>query len=590
MSQNPTLLFLHGIGTGDPAKLWYQTLDRTLKKIGYPGLSGLDVIAPHYPNGLSGIEDPAPLPEITVIATSGDAAKSHRRDYWRRRTAMEVLLGPDDRGEGWPGGDQLAPVVAGQKKFVQAENYVNNPPVRAWVLTQVLRKLGDTRRVVIVGHSLGSVIAADLVRRLPTDVEVVGIITIGSPLAHDVFHVDNLRSVLAQPPVNLGWWVNFWNTADLVPARRGLSGVWPWVLDQRIKESALVKPIKAHSAETYLGNRSVALAIGRAVFGSQTDETGHTGDADDVALDYGETNALVALRYAHLVFRELEGDQRERYADALRQAQADTVARVRQRNASEERPVPPAIERLAVGLDDPAAPTPEPEPVRHLPIEDAIVPLLAIADTNVIWPFEIKVDEDERQRAMEQLTLDMQLGRQVGANVFRAQETAQKALKGSTSWMKWTAFGLGSAALVAATGGLALAAAPGVAGAAAVTSALAAFGPGGMIGGLLTAGTLVSAGTGTIAAGLTAADSTAEAAEAVVVAQLAAAVMRELQGLEQDPELWNELQEAKVDLLRTLTRLEAISDESAPSLKQLKRKLETIDNAVKFLKQRKLAH
>ena len=78
-------------------------------------------------------------------------------------------------------------------------------------------------------------------------------------------------------------------------------------------------------------------------------------------------------------------------------------------------------------------------------------------------------------------------------------------------------------------------AAPGVAGAAAITSALAAFGPGGMIGGLLTAGTLVTAGGGGIAFGLASPGTTAETVEAVVGAQLAAALLRQRQGLEQDP-------------------------------------------------------
>lgn len=47
---------------------------------------------------------------------------------------MEVLLGPDDRGNGLPGGDLLAPVVAGSRPFQQAQNYLKDKKIRAWVL------------------------------------------------------------------------------------------------------------------------------------------------------------------------------------------------------------------------------------------------------------------------------------------------------------------------------------------------------------------------------------------------------------------------------------------------------------------------
>ena len=122
---------------------------------------------------------------------------------------------------------------------------------------------------------------------------------------------------------------------------------------------------------------------------------------------------------------------------------------------------------------------------------------------------------------MEHLTLDMGLGTQLGADVLKAAERAKDTLKEDNSdRLRWVLIGIGAAAVVAATGGLALAAAPGVVGAAAVTSALAAFGPGGMIGGLLTAGTLVSAGGGSIAAGLANPGTAAGTVEAVVATQL----------------------------------------------------------------------
>src|SRR5688500_2065709 len=102
---------------------------------------------------------------------------------------------------------------------------------------------------------------------------------------------------------------------------------------------------------------------------------------------------------------------------------------------------------------------------------------------------------------MKDLTAEMGLGSQYGADVFAAANSSQEALRGGfgVNWIQWGALGAGAAAIVVATGGLALAAGAGLAGAAAITSALASFGPGGMIGGPITAGALVTAGGGGIA-------------------------------------------------------------------------------------------
>lgn len=584
MSHTPILLYLHGVGEGDPGQEWRDALEKALARLGYPDLSGVEVVIPKYPNSLHGVDDEVPLPDETVKVPRRDDAKINRRDFERRRTAMESLLGRDDRGEGLPAGDHLAPIAAGMKSFIQADNYLKDPNIRASVLCRVLRGLPQTGRLVIVGHSLGSIIAADLVRRLPTDLEVAGIVTIGSPLAQETFHTPGLRKSLSEPPANLEWWVNFWSTADAVPIRRGASTVFPWILDQRIQQRVGLHPVRAHSARTYLKNATVATAIGRGLFGSLSKEVVLAEKGLDIPLDDLETRALVALRYAHLTVKELEGERRDRYVDALRQVQATTFNQLKARNASESRGMPTAIAKLAVDLSDPASRAPEPELPTHLSIEDAVLPLVALAVGNVLQPVEIEVSEEKQQSAMEQLTLDMELGARFGANVCEAVELAQNVLKGPKNRVKWAALGLGATAIVAATGGLALAAAPGVAGAAAVTSALAAFGPGGMVGGLLTAGTFAGAGGGGIAIGLAAPGTTADAMEAVVAIQLATAILRDKQDLSQDQQTWSDLVETEDKVRRELARLKVLSDKNARNVKELQRKLDAVERALSYLR------
>lgn len=580
MSTRPTLLFLHGVGGGDRDDHWRAALEQSLQLIGYDDLGDVSVKAPKYAHALRGADETLKLPALTIKTQSGDRARPQRRDFERRIGALEVRLGRHNQGSGWVAGDLVNHVALHVPAFVQATNYLTKGYVRSNVLHRILKDVPTQGRLVIVAHSLGSVIAADLLRRLPTGVEVEGLVTIGSPLAHPKFHVDKLASTLADPPANLGWWVNFWNPADPVTTHKGASSAFPWLLDFRVRTP--VGP-QVHGAVTYLSNEVVASAIGYALFGSKSKALAIVDQGVDIPLDAAEQLAVLALRYAHLTSGLLKGDKRDRYLAALRQVQAQTLDQVIQRNTSQGRPIPTAIAGLAVDLSDPESEAPAPVMQYGMSKEDALLPLLTVAAANVLRPFEIAVPTESRREAMATLTLEMGLGSQIGTDVFAAAESARDELKAGTNWVKWAALGLGAAAVVAATGGLALAAAPGVAGAAAVTSALAAFGPGGMIGGLLTAGTLVSAGGGGLAIGLASSTTSAATVEAVVESQLALAILRKLQGLERQPSTWHGLVEVGEELRREYERLDEVSDESAPTLKDLRLKIHAVDRAIAYL-------
>ena len=586
LSNEPILLFLHGVGDGDQDDKWKFRFSETLTRLGYPDLDTARVIAPKYAHALKGWDDKESLPGVTIKQPSREAAKQNRRDFERRMGAVEFRLGRHDRGNSQPGGEAVIGMALGLPISIskQANNYLNDPQIRAQVLNRILAKLPESGRVVIVGHSLGSVIAADLVRRLPVGLVVAGMVTIGSPLANGNFDVDKLREMLKEPPTNLAWWVNFWNAPDPVAAHRGVSSAFPWMVDFRIDTKTV--GVNAHAAAEYLTNEAVVVAIGFALFGSRSKELANIDKGLDIPLDATELVDLLALRYVYLIKMRLEGDQQDRFSGALRQVQAAVVDDIRRRNIRERRGMPSAVARLAFDLSDSQATVPEPLPSSHIAKDEAVVLLTILAAENVIRPFEISISKDKRQDAMQDLTAEMGLGSQYGADVFVAAKRAQETLSGTrgVNWIKWGALGAGAAAIVLATGGLALAAAPGLAGAAVITSALATFGPGGMIGGLLTAGTLVTAGGGGIAFGLASSGTTAEALEAVVARQLAAVILRQLQHLEQDSVVWRILTETEIEVRRVHERLDEFSDESAPALKELKRKIETIERALKYLR------
>jgi hypothetical protein len=335
----------------------------------------------------------------------------------------------------------------------------------------------------------------------------------------------------------------------------------------------------------YLSSPSVATAIGYALHGSLGRDLARIGQGvDDIPLNALESWVLMVLRYGHLIASKLSGGLQDRFREALRQVQAETVSQVRDRSREEGQPLPAAIASLMVDLSDPTSDAPEPRRPDSISREDAVVVLVSLATTNTIRPFEISVSPGILREAVEDLGIELGLSRRFGQDVVAAVDEARKELlDNGAAWVKWAALGVGAAAIVAATGGLALAAAPGVAGAAVLTSALATFGPGGMVGGLLTAGALVSAGGGGIAIGLTSPSTAAETVEAVVSSQLAAALLRDRQGLDQDPSTWMSLTGTRIELQREHTRLAACSDPSAPGLRELKRKLEAVDRALDCL-------
>lgn len=563
-SEKPILLFLHGVGKVDRDDAWRAPLDATLARMGYPNLDSVEVIAPKYAHILKDWDEKARQPAVTIKPPTRDAARQNRRDFERRVSAVEGRLTGQSQGGGLAALDLGVSGSVDLPSFRQARNYVSIDAIRAQVLKHILSKLPSSGRLVIVGHSLGSVIAADLLRYLPVELRVDGMVTIGSPLANGRFDVDRIRDALKEPPSNLGWWVNFWNTTDLVAAHRGVSSVFPWMVDFRISTGAPMGK-RAHSANEYFGADAVATAVGFALFGSLSKDLARIDKGVEIPLDTAETYALAGLRYAFLIMAGLKGDVRDRYSGALREVQATAVDQIRRRNASEGRQLPTAIARLDFDLSDPRAPVPVPKPPAHVTKDEAVAMITALASQNVVRPFEISVDREIKREAMRNLTREMRLGGQFGADVFAAAKQASAALDvPGVNLLKLGALGAGAVALAVMPGGFMLA--------------------GGMVGSLLAAGTLAAATGITVAHGLASAHTSAEALEAIVEQRLSTEILRKKQGLEPDLAAWRTLVETEMELRREYERLDEFSDESAPGLKELKRKVSTIERAIKHLR------
>lgn len=587
----PTLVFLHGVrnqGPGSEAsKKWRNGLAAGLEAAGYAGFEGIDIVEPSYPDLLRRLDgEPGraeeKMPPVTESRRKHALRKADIAGFDRRSAAMERRLG-DSVGHA-PGpfntvADKAAATAFRIRLFIEASNYMSDERVRSGVLNRILRQLPDEGSIVLIGHSLGSVIAADLLPRIPNELKIAGMVTVGSPLAQGNFDLNKLDTNLQDPPSNLEWWVNFWSATDPVTARRGAATAVPWVLDIRVPTR--LQPLAAHDAHEYLSNELVGQAVGYALYGSKSTEIAVLESGLDVQMDQEELRSLASLRLCHLVLERLQGDAQARFAGALARVQHQAVEDLIAKRKLEGRPVPSALADLHTSDVGASSLAVSPRPDALPSLDDATELFTVLALQNPLFPYEIEVKHQVRVAAMRELAKEMQLHPQLGEDALKAVEEASKVLAGKSWLRKWGAVGAGALAVVA-SGGVLLPAAPGVVGAAAITSALASFGPGGMIGGLLTAGALVSAGSGTFVAGVMSSGSTADEVEGLVHGQLSRLILRDTCGLGGDENVWNMWVVSERELMGHQRRLKRFSDSNSAELRETGAKLGTLRKAIRY--------
>jgi hypothetical protein len=121
----------------------------------------------------------------------------------------------------WISQASLAGLGRVNKTVAQVVRYLTEPDVRDYALAHVRQQLDiDTR--VVIGHSLGSVVAYEAVRAHPHPLPVL--ITLGSPLGPNAVN----RRLLHPPafPARLARWVNLFDRDDIVAARPQLTTVF----------------------------------------------------------------------------------------------------------------------------------------------------------------------------------------------------------------------------------------------------------------------------------------------------------------------------------------------------------------------------
>lgn len=268
-----SIVYLHGVGGVRQA--WWRPLSRSLG-----GLT-VDLIAPAYDDLLT---TQAQVRAQWTTEPDRCAADAERRDYVERQRRLTDLV--DAEGEStrlsWPAGlprpadiaDRLplAPMLrAPVFGLDQVGRYLDDSARRAAVLHRVsAAMLRAPRPRVVIAHSLGSVVAWDLLADPRIDIDLL--ITLGSPLANATIAV----AATDFPYHRVGAWLNVVHLLDPVPAGRGLRDAFPAACDAFLPPvpdelapatalsrfaSAVAGAATSHLDSTYLASRTVLAAV-----------------------------------------------------------------------------------------------------------------------------------------------------------------------------------------------------------------------------------------------------------------------------------------------------------------------------------------
>jgi hypothetical protein len=574
-SKARTLLFIHGIRHDDPNAEWHDALDTALRREGTPTLAerGYRIVGPSY---LRDLEAPSPppteAPPMTYRGASEREYVAAAGEYWSALADLQRCGLRDIDIEPGPLGDIPAPgpatKVMMRQRFKDAEAYRASADRRHAILHRILRELPDSGELVIVAHSLGSVVAADLIYHLPEQLRLRMLVTLGSPLALRPLREHLNRRENRFPFEIIGPWINVAGTGDLVTGFRGISSFFPEALDVFVDTGW--QPGPAHASRAYLEQTVVARAL---EWLDRTDgERARAGDrVPDVALDAPVLSVAVGAQYAlRLEQQQDAGNTRRRFAHARELAMRDVPARLD--DAGHRHPI---LTRLM--LDNGAL-------LERRATPDATVGLLLSAWTlNPINPFEIKLSEEQRRKALERLAGDLGVPAEWARRVVESDKSA-RAAHGSRWSLARAAMLVVGAAAIAAAPMLVLAAAPAdLAGAAAIAAGLAALGPGGMVGGLGIVGLLGGAG-GAVTARALIAGTAAEVEETVIRLQAQALAQRDLQVAPSGYPEWFALVSMEDAIGEDLARLRPFSDDGAPKIKELERKLRSVERALEWFK------
>lgn len=304
-----TIVLVHGIAqeqlSADTLEAqWLPALAGGVRNSGNPELAdrlwrdggpgGIDVRMAYYGNryledGAQGVGGPQDLDAETLDLTERlaetwlRAAAECAADERDRREAQDQLYALDRGNEGAQGRRVLRPALNGlarlrwfapagmglagrfvRRALTQVTRYLTDDEIREYAQQQVLAVIGpDTR--LIIGHSLGSVVAYEALHRAE---HPAALLTLGSPLGLRTIVYDRLRPQPAHVPDNALRWDNLADRDDLVAARLDLAPFFPPAPGKDVVPvtvQGLDNGAQPHEAAHYLTKKTTGRIVGEMI-------------------------------------------------------------------------------------------------------------------------------------------------------------------------------------------------------------------------------------------------------------------------------------------------------------------------------------
>ena len=254
---NRSLVFIHGrwAQSGD----WVGAINTGLESAGRDQLTeDVDIVEVDYADVLHDVLASMPEREIEVTEPSPNY---HRHQRMVRLSMHPFTTRPTSPYDFFPK-EWVTRFLMSRMPEIQRNRA--NPQVRAAVRASCLEQLpkGD---LLIVGHSLGAVVAYDLLHYLPKDTHVELLLTIGSPMARRPWR-ETLQEFRGRFPTStVTTWVNLVNKGDWVTAGDGIHLWYPQAIDTFASLG-----LGMHGETHYLASQPAGVAIGDALTRAQT--------------------------------------------------------------------------------------------------------------------------------------------------------------------------------------------------------------------------------------------------------------------------------------------------------------------------------
>lgn len=238
-----TLLYLHGAGNFEPDTSW-------MSKVKIP--PGTDIVVPNYQD----------LLELEPSGKTFDHYPRHDTQglhhYHTQQTKVKTQLNnqethslykylPDKL-------DHFGEKIAVRTVLKKIRNYTHCPDTVSLVRSRVLDSLMiHPQLLVVVAHSLGSLVALDLVQHLPEGIYVNLLLTV-APAASRQNLSGHLKHMKYNYPYSKVFsWVNVYNTRDVICKAQGVNYHWPQSVDYPIKGRLFDHSLSSHLTGPVVG-------------------------------------------------------------------------------------------------------------------------------------------------------------------------------------------------------------------------------------------------------------------------------------------------------------------------------------------------